>query len=271
MIKVNDLNEKGLEVFHALSEIQLKTIYEPKQGLFVAESPKVIERALNDHYEPVSMLIDESERNEENLRLIARMEALNVPIYTAPHEVLENITGFKLVRGALCAFRRRELPDAYKLVNGMSRIVILEDVVNPSNVGAIFRSAAALGMEGILLTDKCSDPLYRRAARVSMGTVFQIPWTVIEDYENNGLKSLREAGFKTVSFALRNNSIDINDDILKNEPKLAIIMGTEGEGLKTSTIDASDYVVKIPMSNEVDSLNVAVASAVAFWELGRKD
>ncbi len=270
MIKVNDLNEKGLEVFHALSEIQLKTIYEPKLGLFVAESPKVIERALDDAYEPIAMLIDESERNEENLRLIERMEALKVPIYTAAHDVLEGITGFKLVRGALCAFRRRELPEVSELIKDKSRIVVLEDVVNPSNVGAIFRSAAALGIEAILLTDKSSDPLYRRAARVSMGTVFQVPWTIIKDYDKVGLSKAQEQGFKTVSFALRNNSVSINEKALKKEPKLAIIVGTEGDGLKESTIEASDYVVKIPMSNGVDSLNVAAASAVAFWELGRK-
>lgn len=269
MINVKDLNEEGLEIFHALSEVQLKTIYEPKPGLFIAESPKVIERALNAGYEPVSMLIDESERNEENLRLIELIESMRIPIYTAPHEVLETITGFKLVRGALCSFRRKAYIDVKELISDKSRIVILEDVVNPSNVGAIFRSAAALGMEAVILTNKSSDPLYRRAARVSMGSVFQIPWTVMEDYENGGLDTLRELGFKTVSFALRNNSVDINDITLKKEPKLAIIMGTEGEGLKESTIDTSDYVVKIPMSNEVDSLNVAAASAVAFWELGR--
>jgi len=270
MIEINNLNDEAVSIFADCSEIHLKTLYEPEPGLFMAESPKVITRALNAGYEPVGMLIDKSERNAENLELIDRMELLGIPIYTAEHSVLAGITGFNMTRGALCAFRRKPNADFRTMIKGVSRIAVLEDVVNPANVGAIYRSAAALGMEAVLLTGNSTDPLYRRAARVSMGTVFQIPFCHIDTIDDNFRAELRSEGFKTVSFALRNNSVDIDDEALKKEEKLAIIMGTEGEGLKSDTINQSDFVVKIPMYNAVDSLNVAAASAIAFWELGRR-
>lgn len=270
-MKATDLNAPELRIYNNSSEVYLKTIYEPKLGLFIAESPKVIMRALSGGYEPVSLLVDENEINDETGELLTRFESLGIPVYEVSHDAFSGITGANLTRGALAAFKRKQYPDVPSLLKGKSRIVILEDVVNPTNVGAIFRSAAALGMEAVLLTEGSSDPLYRRAARVSMGTVFQIPFTYIDALStDDSLSMLKSAGFKTVSFALRNNSVDIDDEILKEEEKLAIIMGTEGDGLKSETIENSDYVVKIPMYNSVDSLNVAAASAIAFWELGRR-
>lgn len=267
MIKTDNLKEPELMIYNNSSEVFLKTINEPAPGLFIAESPKVIMRAIAGGYEPVSVLVDEALIDNETNELIGVCNSLKVPVYEATHRAFADITGANFTRGALAAFKRKPYVSPELLINGLSRIAILEDVVNPTNVGAIFRSAAALGMEAVILTENSTDPLYRRASRVSMGTVFQIPYTFIG---KDGLEKIKAAGFKTVSFALRNNSVDIDDDTLKKEEKLAIIMGTEGDGLKTNTIEESDYVVKIPMSNEVDSLNVAAAAAVAFWELGRK-
>lgn len=269
MIRVNDFSEYELNIFNNLSETALKTINEPKPGLFIAESPKVIERAYASGYKPVSMLVDESECNEECMSIVEMLENDGITVYEASHDMFSKITGANLTRGALCAFERKEYPAFSDKIKGLSRIVIMEDIVNPTNLGAIFRSAAALGIEAVLLTGACTDPLYRRSERVSMGTVFQVPFTYIDDVESV-LPYLQSVGFKTVSFALRNNSIDIDDPSLKAEDKLCIIMGTEGEGLKSDTINNSDYVVKIPMYNSVDSLNVAAASAIAFWELGPK-
>lgn len=270
MIRKNNLNDEELNIYANCSETELRTIYEPKPGLFIAESAKVINRALDAGYRPVSMLTDSDEKSSENSELIKRMEEYNIPVYEASQKTLSGITGYNLTRGVLCAFERRRYPDFDGIISGVTRVAILEDVVNPTNLGAIFRSAAALGMEAVILTAGSTDPLYRRAARVSMGTVFQIPYTFVENINDDVLNTLHINGFKTVSFALRNNSIDIDSETLKHEEKLAIIMGTEGEGLKSETINKSDYVVKIPMYNEVDSLNVAAASAVAFWELGKR-
>lgn len=271
MITINDLNNEAVSIYNNRSEKYLKTIYEPAPGLFIAESAKVIERALDAGYEPVSLLIENGESVSENVRIIERIESMGVPVYCADSTVFAGITGVNLTRGALCAFKRERDKDFTEIIQGKSRIAVLEEVVNPTNLGAIFRSAAALGMEAVILTEGSADPLYRRTSRVSMGTMFQIPFAYMEkDKALNITKTLNEYGFKTVSFALRNNSVDIDDPKLKKEPALAIIMGTEGDGLKSETINESDYVVKIPMYNGVDSLNVAAAAAVAFWELGRR-
>ena len=272
IIEITDLNIPELDIYARLSEGQLLHINEPDLGIFIAESPKVIIRALDAGYTPLSILVERKEIKSEVLEIINKCG--NIPVYTADYEVLTQLTGFNLTRGMLCAMNRKESPSVEDVIKNARRIAVLEDVVNPTNVGAIFRSAAALNMDAVLLTPACSDPLYRRAIRVSMGTVFQIPWTYIEA-EAFTLKSganiskLHALGFKTVAFALRDDSISIDDPRLMAEEKLAIILGTEGEGLKTSTIENSDYTVKIPMSHGVDSLNVAAASAVAFWQLGR--
>ena len=272
IIEITDLNIPELDIYARLSEGQLLHINEPDLGIFIAESPKVIIRALDAGYTPLSILVERKEIKSEVLEIINKCG--NIPVYTADYEVLTQLTGFNLTRGMLCAMNRKESPSVEDVIKNARRIAVLEDVVNPTNVGAIFRSAAALNMDAVLLTPACSDPLYRRAIRVSMGTVFQIPWTYFEA-EAFTLKSganiskLHALGFKTVAFALRDDSISIDDPRLMAEEKLAIILGTEGEGLKTSTIENSDYTVKIPMSHGVDSLNVAAASAVAFWQLGR--
>ena len=270
IIEVADLNRSELVVYAELSERQLATIYEPAEGLFIAESPKVIGRALDGGYEPVSFLAEKGQLAEAE-EILNRME--DVPIYVAPDEILTKLTGYHLTRGLWCAMRRRTLPTIEEVCQGAKRIAILEEVVNPTNVGALFRCAAALGMDAVILTGGCSDPLYRRASRVSMGTVFQIPWTYFPEdasWPEEGMKLLKESGFKTVSMALRNDSVEVNDPVLHAEERLAVILGTEGEGLASTTIADSDYTVKIPMSHGVDSLNVAAASAVAFWELGGK-
>lgn len=272
IIEITDLNIPELDVYARLSEVQLLRYNEPDLGLFICESPKVISRALDAGYTPISILVEDKEIKDEVLEIIDRCG--NIPIYTSNHEKLSQLTGFNLTRGMLCCMKRNPLPSVTEIVKDARRIAVMEDVVNPTNVGAIFRSAAALNMDAILLTPACSNPLYRRAARVSMGTVFQAPWTFFEhgpsdDPQNNYVNELHNLGFKTVAFALRDDSISIDDPILAKEEKLAIILGTEGEGLKDSTLAACDYTVKIPMSHGVDSLNVAAASAIAFWELGK--
>ena len=275
-IEITDLNIPELDVYARLSEVQLLRYNEPDLGLFICESPKVISRGLDAGYTPISILVEDKEIKEEVLEIIERCEILNehIPIYTANYKTLSQLTGFNLTRGMLCAMKRNPLPSVEDVAKNARRIAVMEDVVNPTNVGAIFRSAAALNMEAILLTPACSNPLYRRAARVSMGTVFQAPWTFFEhgpsdDMETHYINELKNLGFKTVAFALRDDSISIDEPRLAQEEKLAIILGTEGEGLKDSTLEACDYTVKIPMSHGVDSLNVAAASAIAFWELGK--
>ena len=260
IIEITDLNLPELDIYARLSEGQLLHYREPDLGIFIAESPKVIARALEAGYTPLSILVARKEIKGDVCDIINKCG--NIPVYTADYEVLTQLTGFNLTRGMLCAMDRKTLPSIEDVVKNARRIAVLEDVVNPTNVGAIMRSAAALNMDAVLLTPACSDPLYRRAIRVSMGTVFQIPWTFCPN-----VKDLQVLGFKTVAFALRNDSISIDDPKLCQEEKLAIILGTEGEGLKDSTIADSDYTVKIPMSHGVDSLNVAAASAVAFWQL----
>ena len=272
IIEITDFYATELDVYARLNENQLLNRAELQKGLFIAESPKVVERAMNAGYEPVSMLVEKKHIEGEAKDVIAR--AGDIPIYTAEFEVLKNLTGFALTRGVLCAMRRRPLPSVEEVCKGAKRIAILENVMNPTNVGAIFRSAAALNMDAVLLTPACSNPLYRRSARVSMGTVFQVPWTYFSGEESSwphpGIDVLRELGFKTAAMALCDESVSIDDEALMSEEKLAIILGTEGDGLATATIADCDYTVKIPMSHGVDSLNVAAASAVAFWQLGNK-
>ena len=271
IIEINDITAPELDVYARTSEVQLLRYYEPEPGLFIAESPKVIERALNAGYEPLSFLVEHKDLEAEAKQILERYP--EIPVYTAEYDVLVGMTGYALARGMLCAMKRRRLPSVEEICQNTSRIAILENVVNPTNIGAIFRSAAALHMDAVLLTSGCSDPLYRRAARVSMGTVFQIPWTYFDkksSWPEEGMKSIQKLGFKTVAMALRDDSFSIDDPKLLAEEKLAIVLGTEGDGLASQTIADCDYTVKIPMSHGVDSLNVAAASAVAFWELGRK-
>lgn len=271
IIEINDITAPELDVYARTSEVQLLRYYEPEPGLFIAESPKVIERALNAGYEPLSFLVEHKDLEAEAKQILERYP--EIPVYTAEYDVLVGMTGYALARGMLCAMKRRRLPSVEEICQNTSRIAILENVVNPTNIGAIFRSAAALHMDAVLLTSGCSDPLYRRAARVSMGTVFQIPWTYFDkksSWPEEGMKSIQNLGFKTVAMALCDDSFSIDDPKLLAEEKLAIVLGTEGDGLASQTIADCDYTVKIPMSHGVDSLNVAAASAVAFWELGRK-
>ena len=275
IIEINNFNAPELDVYARYTEAQLLNKDRPEDGLFIAESPKVIGRALDAGYIPISVLVEKKqmEENEETQEVLARFENTGTSIFTAEFAVLTQLTGFKLTRGMLCALKRRPLEDFRKLCEGKNRIAILEDVMNPTNVGAIFRSAAAMHMDAVLLTSGCSNPLYRRASRVSMGTVFQIPWTFIrekqEDWIENGIRRLHGLGFQTAALALSDDSVSIDDKRLREEKKLAIILGTEGDGLAEQTIAECDYTVKIPMTHGVDSLNVAAASAVAFWELGR--
>lgn len=270
LIEITDLTAPELDVYARLSEGQLLNRHEPKKGLFIAESPRVIERALNAGYVPVSLLLEKKHVAGEAREIISRCP--DIPVYTADPEVLTALTGFHLTRGALCAMRRCPLPKVDEICSHARRIAVLENVVNPTNVGAIFRSAAALNMDAVLLTPACSDPLYRRSVRVSMGTVFQIPWTYlgedVGEWPLPGMDHLRALGFQTVAMALSDHSLSLRDPALQAEEKLAIILGTEGEGLSDGTIANCDYTVRIPMSHGVDSLNVAAASAVAFWELG---
>ena len=272
IIEITDFYAQELDVYARLNENQLLNRADLSKGLFIAESPKVVERAMNAGYEPVSMLVEKKHIQGEAKEVITR--AGDIPIYTAEFEVLKQLTGFALTRGVLCAMRRRPLPTIEEVCKNARRIAILENVMNPTNVGAIFRSAAALNIDAVLLTPACSNPLYRRAARVSMGTVFQIPWTYFSGddsaWPHPGIEQLRKMGFKTAAMALCEESVSIDDQTLMSEEKLAIILGTEGDGLATATIADCDYTVKIPMSHGVDSLNVAAASAVAFWQLGNR-
>ena len=269
IIEITDFRAPELDAFARLTEAQLRNRLEPEKGLFIAESPKVIERALNAGYGPMALLMERKHIEGQAAGIISRCG--DIPVYTAEREVLEDLTGYQLTRGVLCALRRRALPSVEELCAGARRVAVLESIVDPTNVGAIFRSAAALNMDAVLVTPTCCDPLYRRAVRVSMGTVFQIPWTRIgeshTDWPHPGVDHLRALGFKTAAMALSDDSVSIDDAQLLSEEKLAIILGTEGDGLSPRTIADCDYTVRIPMSHEVDSLNVAAASAVAFWQL----
>lgn len=273
MIEITDFDAPELDVYARLTEAQLLNKDHPEDGLFIAESLKVISRALDGGYEPVSVLVEKKQVLEDAETIAVLGKCGNVPVYTAEFEVLTKLTGFKLTRGMLCAMKRRRLPGLQEICNGCDRIAVLENVMNPTNVGAIFRSAAALHMDAVILTGGCSNPLYRRASRVSMGTVFQIPWTFVDNsviWPEEGMKILRELGFKTAAMALKEDSVSIDDPELMKEDKLAVILGTEGDGLAPETIADCDYTVMIPMSHGVDSLNVAAASAVAFWQLGKR-
>lgn len=271
IVEIGDLSDERLDVYTRYSEVQLARIDEPRPGMFLAESKTVIERALAAGYEPLSFLIERG-------LLIGTAEAFGawmrfVPVYTAELPVLTALTGYHLTHGMLCAMRRRALAEPGELIAGKRRLAVLENVMNPTNVGAIFRSAAALGMDGVLLGAGCSDPLYRRCVRVSMGAVFQVPWTFLPGKAAEGvlpgMEVLKRAGFWTVSMALREESIHIDDETLREKERLAVLFGSEREGLRAETIAASDDVARIPMAHGVDSLNVAAAAAVAFWELGR--
>ena len=269
--EIKDFAAPELDVYARTSEVQLLRYYEPEPGIFIAESPKVIERALNAGYHPISFLVEHKDLEGEAQEILKQYP--DVPVYTAEYELLVKLTGFALTRGMLCSMRRNPLPSVEEICRNASRIAVLENVVNPTNIGAIFRSAAALHMDAVLLTGGCSDPLYRRAARVSMGTVFQIPWTFLDSrlsWPREGMGFLHELGFVTAAMALNDDSVSIDDSGLMSEEKLAIILGTEGDGLAAGTIAGCDYTVRIPMSHGVDSLNVAAASAVAFWQLGRR-
>ena len=277
IIEITNFNSPELDVYARLNENQLFHHYEPESGIFIAESPKVVERALDAGYEPVSLLLEKKHVTSEAKNIIARCG--DIPVFTAELDVLTQLTGFQLTRGVLCAMKRKPLPTVEEVCVGARRVAILENVMNPTNIGAIFRSAAALNMDAVLLTSACSDPLYRRAIRVSMGTVFQIPWTYLDGeieqkesgkYPKSDISRLKELGFKTAAMALCDDSVNIDNPRLMSEDKLAIILGTEGDGLATSTIDGCDYTVCIPMSHGVDSLNVAAASAVAFWQLSNR-
>lgn len=272
IIEIDDLNAPELDVFARLTEAQLRNRKEAEKGIFIAESPKVIERALNAGYEPISILTERKHIDGQAKGLIARCH--HIPVYTADSTLLEQLTGYALTRGVLCAMRRPKLPEVEDLCAHAKRIAVLEGIVDSTNIGAIFRSAAALSMDAVLVTPTCGDPLYRRAVRVSMGTVFQIPWTRIGDdpsqWPHPGMERLQAMGFKTVAMALTDNSISLDDPRLAQEEKLAIVLGTEGDGLARRTIADCDYTVRIPMYHEVDSLNVAAAGAVAFWELRKR-
>ncbi len=270
VIEITDFTAPELDVYARLSEGQLLNRAEPEKGMFIAESPRVIERALDAGCVPVSFLSEDRHIEKEAKEILERCG--EIPAYVASFDVLTQLTGYKLTRGMLCAMYRPRLRTPEEVCQGARRIAVLESVVNPTNVGAIFRSAAALNMDGILLTSDCSDPLYRRSLRVSMGTAFQIPWTYFDKqitWPMEGQAFLKEQGFQTVAMALRDDTVNIDDPGLHKEEKLAIVLGTEGKGLTSQTVASCDYTVKIPMSHGVDSLNVAAASAVAFWELGK--
>ncbi len=277
LININDINDPELDVFSRMSEVQLYHLYEPKLGVFIAESANVILRALEAGYEPLSLLMEEERMETEGTPVFNAIRKLygdsfldHIPIYIAPREIVTLLTGYKLVRGLWAVLRRKEVQDMISFLNDKKRITVLYDVVNPTNVGAIIRSAAALGVEGAILTHASVDPLTRRSTRVSMGTVFQLPWTKIGRSGPNGvglLGRINELGFKTAAMALTDDSISVDDLSLRSCPKLAVILGTEGTGLPEEVIRAADYRVKIPMYHGVDSLNVAAASAVCFWEM----
>ncbi len=269
IVEITDFADPALDAYARLTEAQLRNRLEPQLGIFIAESPKVIDRALDAGYEPVSLLMERKHLTGQGAGIIARCG--EIPVYTADDALLAGLTGYPLTRGVLCAMRRPALPSVEALCKDARRVAVLENIVDHTNIGAIFRSAAALGMDAVLVTPSCCDPLYRRSARVSMGTVFQVPWTRIgetaDQWPQPGLTRLRALGFKTVAMALRNDTVDIDDPGLLGEDKLAVVLGTEGDGLAASTIAQCDYTVKIPMARGVDSLNVAAASAVAFWAL----
>ena len=271
IVEITDFHAPELDPYARLTQNQLRCRLEPEKGIFIAESPKVISRALDAGYEPVSLLMERRQITGPAAEILTRCG--DAPVYTADRELLAGLTGFELTRGVLCAFRRPAPRSAEELCKAARRVAVLEGIVDSTNVGAIFRSAAALNMDAVLINPSCCDPLCRRAVRVSMGTVFQVPWAQLgetsADWPGQGLARLRAMGFKTAAMALSDRSVPIDDEALAAEPKLAIVLGTEGDGLAGSTIAACDYTVKIPMSHGVDSLNVAAASAVAFWQLGR--
>ena len=276
IVEITDFHAPELDPYARLTQNQLRNRLEPEKGTFIAESPKVISRALDAGYRPVSLLMERKQITGPAAEILTRCG--DAPVYTADRELLAALTGFELTRGVLCAFRRPAPRSVEELCRDAKRVAVLEGIVDSTNVGAIFRSAAALNMaalnvDGILVSPTCCDPLYRRSARVSMGTVFQVPWAQLgetpADWPEKGLAQLHALGFKTAAMALSDRSVSIDDEALAAEPKLAIVLGTEGDGLARSTIAACDYTVKIPMSHGVDSLNVAAASAVAFWQLGK--
>ncbi len=263
IIEISSLRQEGLEVFSTLTEAQLRMELEPEKGLFIAESPKVIRVALDAGWEPTALLCERKHITGDAQDIVERVG--DIPIYTGSREMLSQLTGYTLTRGVLCAMRRKTMPSVLEVVRDAHRVVVIEAVTDTTNIGAIFRSAAALGIDAVLLTRDTCDPLNRRAVRVSMGSVFLVPWTWLD----GPAKSLQPLGFKTAAMALTDNSISLDDPRLKSEDKLAIIMGTEGDGLPHQTIEEADYTVRIPMAHGVDSLNVAAAAAVAFWELRR--
>ncbi len=269
IVEITDFSAPELDAFARLTEAQLRNRLEPEKGIFIAESPKVIDRALNAGYQPVSLLMERKHITGDAAPILERCG--DIPVYTADRELLTELTGYQLTRGVLCAMRRSPLPTVEDLCANAHRVAVLESIVDTTNVGAIFRSAAALNIDAVLITPTCCDPLNRRSIRVSMGTVFQVPWTRIgetpSDWPDSGISRLQALGFKTAAMALSDNSVSIDDPALASEQKLAIVLGTEGDGLAEGTIAACDYTVRIPMSHQVDSLNVAAASAVAFWEL----
>ena len=276
-IEIESFEDSRLDLYARSSERKLAHYYEPAEGLFIAESSKVIERALEAGYEPASVLVTpqvEAGEAADFLAILSEKSGEPVPVLVCPEEVLKKLTGFPMTRGALCAMKRGSLPEVSKILEGARRIAILDNLENPTNVGAIFRSAAALNMDAVLLTPGSSDPLQRRATRVSMGTVFQIPWTYIgskkDDSPADYLKELKALGWSTASMALRDDTVDIDDPVLENTERLAVILGNEGDGLPDETLHGCDFTIRIPMSHRVDSLNVAAAAAVAFWELGKQ-
>ena len=268
IITLTSLDAPELDVYARLTQAQLRNRLEPEKGLFIAESPKVIGTALDTGLEPVSFLMEQRHITGDAASLLARFP--DVPVYTASRELLARLTGYTLTRGVLCAMRRPAPKSPTEVIAGAKRIAVLEGVVDATNIGAIFRSAAALGMDAVLLSPTCCDPLTRRAVRVSMGTVFQLPWATFDTWPAGGMEILRGAGFATCAMALRDDSLALGDERLNSLPKLAIVLGAEGDGLANGTIAACDYTVRIPMAHGVDSLNVAAASAVAFWELRAK-
>ena len=272
IIEITDFHAPELDPYARLTQNQLRNRLEPEKGIFIAESPKVIDRALDAGYKPVSLLMERKQITGPAAGILSRCG--DAPVYTADREILAELTGFELTRGVLCAFRRPAPRPVEELCRDARRVAVLEGIVDSTNVGAIFRSAAALNMDAVLINPSCCDPLCRRAVRVSMGTVFQVPWGQLgetpADWPEKGMDILHSLGFKTAAMALSDRSVSIDDEQLAKEPKLAIVLGTEGDGLAAGTIASCDYTVKIPMSHGVDSLNVAAASAVAFWQLGRQ-
>ncbi len=269
IIEITDLSLPELAPFVSTNEVQLKRFFEPeKPGIFIAESPKVIRRALETGYQPISFLCEKKYITGQAQDILDACKG--VPVYTADSDLLTQLTGYKLTQGALCAMRRRELPSAESLLENAGRVAVLEDIMNQTNIGAIFRNAAALGIDAVLLTPASSDPLYRRSIRVSMGNVFNVPWTYMTRTPPDYVQMLRDNGFVTAAMALRHDTLSVDDPVLSAQPKLAVILGTEGEGLKAETIAACDHTVKIPMQNGVDSLNVASASGIVFWELRKR-